>query len=92
MNDNATSNATSTRPEIQPVMYTTSWCGYCRRLKRALAHHGVELIEVDVDAHPEFNSRIEEATGGYRTVPTVQIGDELLVNPTADQVLAKLRG
>lgn len=71
-------------------MYTTTWCGYCRRLKRALAVYGVEFDEVDIEERPEFAIRIEEATGGFRTVPTIDVAGQLLVNPSVDDVLAAI--
>lgn len=74
------------------VMYTTAWCGFCRRLKRVLGHHGVEVEEVDIEAFPEHAETIEQLTGGYRTVPTVRVGDRYFVNPTADEVLAAVGG
>ena len=68
------------------TMYSTTWCGYCRRLKRQFDEAGIAYEEVDVDEHDEFNERIVKATGGYRTVPTVEVGDRLLVNPTLKEV------
>ena len=33
----------------QLIMYTTSWCGYCRNLKKQLARAGIEIAEVDIE-------------------------------------------
>jgi mycoredoxin len=71
----------------QMTVYTTTTCGPCRRLKRQLSELGIPFNEVDVDEHPEFNARIEAASGGYRTVPTVALGGRLLVNPTVGEIL-----
>lgn len=68
------------------TVYSTTWCGHCRRLKRQLDDFGVAYAEVDIDEHLDEGRRIEEATGGYRTVPTVEIGGRLLVNPTIAEV------
>jgi mycoredoxin len=67
-------------------MYSTPWCGYCRRLKRQFDEAGIAYEEIDVDATPGFDQRIIEASGGYRTVPTVEVGQRLLVNPTIKEV------
>jgi mycoredoxin len=72
------------------TMYTTTWCGYCRRLKRQMEDEGIEFREVDVDAHPQYGERIVAATGGYRTVPAIEAGGELLVNPTLREVRTAL--
>ncbi len=71
-------------------MYSTTWCGHCRRLKRELDEAGVAYEEVDVDAAPDAGRRIIERTGGYRVVPTVEVAGELLVNPPVAQVLEVL--
>ena len=69
------------------TLYTTETCGPCRRLKRRLGDAGVPFEELDINAHPAAAGRIEEITGGYRIVPTVQVGERLLVNPSVDEVL-----
>ncbi|MDQ3962724.1 MAG: glutaredoxin family protein [Actinomycetota bacterium] len=77
----------------EPItMYSTTWCGHCRRLTRQLDEAGIAYRVVDLDDHPQFGARIVAATGGYRTVPTLEIGDDLLVNPSLPQVQATLRG
>jgi mycoredoxin len=71
-------------------MYTTTWCGYCVRTKRYLDGKGVAYEEINIEQHPEFAERIEQATGGYRTVPTLEIDGRLMVNPSPrelDEVL-----
>ena len=68
------------------TMYSTPWCGYCRRLKRQFDEAGIAYVEVDLDEHPRFGDRIVEATGGSRVVPTIEVGGRLLVNPTLVEV------
>ena len=72
------------------TMYSTHWCGYCRRLKRQMEDEGIPFSEVDLDHDPSHDDRIISATGGYRTVPTLDIGGRLLVNPTIGEVRAAL--
>ena len=72
------------------TMYSTVWCGHCRRLKRELDDAGIGYREVDLDEVPGLGPRIEAVTGGYRTVPTVDIGGTLLVNPSVGEVRAAL--
>ncbi len=73
-------------------LFSTAWCGHCRRLKRQLDEAGIDYEEVDVDHEPEAGRRIEAVTGGYRTVPTLEIDGTLLVNPSLAEVEAELRG
>jgi mycoredoxin len=68
------------------TLFSTEWCGHCRRLKRQLTEAGIGYVEIDVDEHVEFGAPIVRATGGSRTVPSVEIGGRLLVNPTITEV------
>ncbi len=74
----------------QMTVYTTTTCGPCRRLKRQLIEAGLTFHEVDIQESPEYGTRIEAVTGGYRTVPTVELRDRLLVNPSLGQIVEAL--
>jgi glutaredoxin-like protein len=73
---------------MTPVtMYSTTWCGYCRRLKRQFEDAGIAYREIDVDREEHYGDRIVEKTGGFRVVPTIEIeGGDLLVNPSIKEV------
>ena len=75
----------------QVIMYTTSWCGYCRNLKRQLAREGIELAEVDIEHDRAAADYVMSVNGGNQTVPTLLFPDgTALVNPSAAQVRARL--
>ena len=67
-------------------MYTTSWCGYCVGTKRYLQSKGVQFEEIDIEQQPEYGEKIEQMTGGFRTVPTVEIDGKLMVNPSRREI------
>jgi len=72
-------------------MYTTTWCGFCKNLKRQLGKAGVEITEVDIERDPEAAQFVETVNGGNQTVPTLLFPDgSTMVNPSATQVQAKL--
>jgi len=77
----------------QPLtMYTTVWCGYCRRLKKQLAREGIEVTEVDIERDPAAADYVMSVNGGNQTVPTIVFPDgKALTNPSAAQVRAHLR-
>ena len=77
--------------DARVTMFTTVWCGYCRRLKRQMEEAGISYREVDLDEDPSFTEKIIARTGGYRTVPTVDVAGELLVNPTVGEIEAALQ-
>lgn len=73
------------------TMYTTTWCGFCRNLKRQLARAGVEINEVDIERDPEAAKFVEGVNGGNQTVPTLLFPDgSTMTNPSATQVQTRL--
>ena len=72
-------------------MYTTTWCGYCRRLKSQLDSAGIAYREVDVEQEPDAADLVERLNGGDRTVPTLVFPDgSAATNPSLDEVRARL--
>ncbi|MGV0715225.1 mycoredoxin [Mycolicibacterium sp. XJ662] len=77
----------------QVTMYTTSWCGYCFRLKKILQSEGIEFTEVDIENDPESAQFVASVNGGNQTVPTLRFPDgSTLTNPSAKDIKAKLAG
>jgi mycoredoxin len=73
------------------TMYTTPWCGFCRRLKSQLAREGIEVQEVDIEADPAAADYVMSVNGGNQTVPTVVFPDgSALTNPSVAQVKSRL--
>jgi len=72
-------------------MYTTSWCGYCRRLKASLDRAGIDYAEVDIEFDESAADVVVAVNGGNRTVPTVVFPDgSALTNPSIEEVKSKL--
>jgi mycoredoxin len=73
------------------TMYTTSWCGYCRRLKAGLDREGISYNEVDIEVVESAADIVVAVNGGNRTVPTLVFADgTALTNPSVDEVKSKL--
>jgi mycoredoxin len=72
------------------TVYWRPMCGYCEVLKRGLTRRGVDFTEIDIWARRDKAAVVRSATGGDEVVPTVQVGDRFLVNPSADEVLEAL--
>ncbi|HEY9303839.1 MAG TPA: mycoredoxin Mrx1 [Mycobacterium sp.] len=73
------------------TMYTTTWCGYCYRLKTALKASGISYDEVDIEQDPAAAEFVGSVNGGNRTVPTVKFADgSTMTNPAAKEIQAKL--
>jgi mycoredoxin len=69
------------------TMYTTVWCGYCRRLKAQLARAGISFREVDIEHDAAAAAFVAGVNGGNQTVPTLLLPDgSVLTNPTIGQI------
>ena len=80
-------------PAAPVTMYTTSWCGYCVRLKRLMQDEGIEFAEVNIEQDERAADLVMKANGGNRTVPTLVFADgAALTNPSIDQVRSQLAG
>jgi mycoredoxin len=73
------------------TMYSTTWCGYCVRLKKLMQVEGIDYVEVDIERDAGAADVVMQANGGNRTVPTLVFADgSALTNPSIDQVKAQL--
>ena len=82
-----------TRVSQRVTMYTTPWCGFCKRLKIQLAREGIEVAEVDIERDTAAADYVMSVNGGMQTVPTVVLPDgKALTNPSAAQVREHLAG
>ena len=73
------------------TMYSTVWCGYCKRLKMAMKSAGIAFTEVDIEHDPEAATFVMGVNGGNQTVPTLKFADgSALTNPSIKDVKEKL--
>ncbi len=73
------------------VMYSTSWCGYCKRLKSQLADLGITYEEINIEEVPGTAEIVEAVNSGNRTVPTLVFSDgSAMTNPSAKHVADKI--
>lgn len=75
----------------QVSMYSTTWCGYCRRLKLQLDQAGISYDEIDIERDPVAATFVEGVNGGNQTVPVIRFPDgATATNPSLKQVQAGL--
>ncbi|MDQ1604011.1 MAG: mycoredoxin [Actinomycetota bacterium] len=73
------------------TIYSTVWCGWCRRLKAQMERAGIDFREVDIEEDPAAAELVMSVNGGMQTVPTLVFPDgSALANPTLAQVKAQL--
>jgi len=63
--------------EHQVVVYTTSWCGWCRKTLGFLTRRGVAFENRDIEADEAWREELIEKTGGT-SIPVVEIDGEII--------------
>lgn len=69
------------------VMLTTTWCGYCKQLKRELQAAGVPFKEWDIE-HSDVGRRARERLPGGRSVPVTVVGDQVVFGAKSERIVA----
>ncbi len=72
------------------IVYSTTWCGFCKMAKHYFDSKGVKYTEVDIEQDPAAAKQIVEESG-QMGVPVIRIGTELIVGfdrPRIDAALA----
>lgn len=64
-------------------------CGYCERLLRAVGKNP-RVTWVNVWADPAANQAVRDLNDGNELTPTALVGEEVLRNPTAAELVARL--
>jgi len=76
---------------IMVTMYSTTWCGYCYRLRSQLEREGIGYRVVDIEQDAAAADFVMSVNGGNQTVPTVTFPDgSALTNPSIIQVKERL--
>lgn len=73
------------------VVYARPGCPFCSMLRHDLAAEGIEYSERDIWQDADAAAAVRAVADGNETVPTVNIGDTWLVNPTVDEVKGVLK-
>lgn len=79
-------------PETGAItMFSTEWCGYCKRLKTMLDGTGIPYTIVDIEKMPGTEELVMSVNGGNAVVPTVVYPDGTTgTNPSLGEVKQKL--
>ena len=82
----------TTAPEAGTVtMFSTTWCGYCRRLKSQMDRAGIGYTEVNIEEDETAAEFVREVNEGNQTVPTLLFPDgSAATNPSLAQVQERL--
>lgn len=73
-------------------IYTTSWCGDCKRSKAWLNAHEIIFEEIDVEKDKKAMEYIQKINAGLKSVPVLIFEDgTILIEPTSQQLSEKLK-
>lgn len=73
------------------IMFSTTWCGYCRRLKSQLEREGIGYSEVNIEDDPVSADFVVSVNNGNQTVPTLLFPDgSAASNPSLAEVKLRL--
>jgi mycoredoxin len=72
---------------VTVVVYWRPGCGFCSSLLRQLDRAGLTYDRVDIWEDEDAAVHVRSVAGGNETVPTVQVGDRAMVNPSASELL-----
>ncbi|MFZ2494160.1 MAG: glutaredoxin domain-containing protein [Candidatus Saccharimonadales bacterium] len=73
------------------ILYSTTWCGYCKMAKKYLDDKGATFVEKDVEADADAMKEVlKRLDGEFRGVPVIAIGDKTILGfdrPAIDEAL-----
>lgn len=73
------------------IMYSTTWCGDCKRAKQWFDKHHILYKEVDIEKNEEAMQFVQKVNKGMRSVPTIVFPDgSILVEPKNEELERKI--
>lgn len=84
----STPAATTGDATAEVLFYARPGCPFCTWLRGSLKQQGLAFRELDIWQDPAAAAAVRAAANGNETVPTINVGDTWLVNPSAEEVLA----
>jgi mycoredoxin len=68
------------------VVYGTQWCAATQMVRRYLDRMSIPYVFRDMDRDAAATNQVKWWTGGYASHPTLQVGGDILVEPTMDEL------
>ena len=64
----------------QIIIYSTTWCPFCRTEEQYLTKKGISYIKKDIEQDEEaYEELMSKGDGSYRGVPVTDIAGELVL-------------
>lgn len=71
--------------EGKAILYATSWCGYCKKMRQFLKKNNIAYYEYDIENSSEGNKQYQSL--GARGVPVMLIDGEVVHGYNPQKVL-----
>lgn len=81
--DDTVSTGAKNKNSGRVIMYSTSWCGYCKKARRHFKKNGIAFQEYDIETSSSAHRRFKELGGNG--VPLIVIGDKTMSGFSADR-------
>jgi glutaredoxin len=76
--------------EPRVTLYSTSWCGYCKRTTRLLDELGVPFIHKDIERTQALSDELQAASGGLQ-IPFLLIDGQPIRGYDKERIAALLK-
>ena len=77
-----------TTSENEITFYWRPGCGFCMALARQLNETGLTMLFRNIWEDPDAAAFVRSHADGNEIVPTVQVAETVMVNPTVDEVIS----
>tara|TARA_B100000949_G_scaffold92339_1_gene82480 strand:- start:787 stop:1107 length:321 start_codon:yes stop_codon:yes gene_type:complete len=78
---------TLTTNEDDLIFYWRPGCGFCMALERQLSTTDMAITFRNIWEDPEAAAFVRASADGNEIVPTIEVGETVMVNPSADEVV-----
>lgn len=68
------------------TVYGTRWCAATQGVRRFLDRNTIPYTYRDIESDPNAARQVRWWTGGYESHPTVQVGGDILVEPSIEEL------
>ena len=73
------------RGNVRVMLYSTSWCGYCKKARQYMTEAQIAFVEHDIDASDSARA-IMKRLNPSGSVPTFEIDDEVLIGFSSESL------
>jgi len=82
-------NPSGTATSRRVVIYTTDWCGYCKKAKKFMRKNKIAFTEYDIEKSARARREYQRLNG--RGVPLIVVGDRTLSGFSPASLMALLK-